>query len=312
MALVAGLDRNPGNWEPDELEDVRAVIRAGIRKFLHPPLVDGRIHQWRFLERQFVAQGEPTYITGTIAVVAGVVTLTGGTWPTWADDAILRVGSVSYYVDTRTSGTVLALETDGTTVASGTTFELHRWRHPMPTDFGELIDGAIYSSGSGTYQSRRLQGSDEAEIRLRHAVNFRSSSNTGDTCKFAVYHGDDNDASDWYFSVWPVLDDGAFVSTTYRAVPLDNLAATLTDEGTNVQMDPVHAETLLASIQSATEEYFNDSANQVHSQRFFDRLKASIAHDRHSQGPVEFNRRDGIDERRRSLLFHTPTYNDLL
>jgi hypothetical protein len=175
----------------------------------------------------------------------------------------------------------------------------------MPSDYGELIDGVVYSDGSNT---RRVSGATESEIRLRQATNFQ----TGNTLRFAIYHGNSNDASDWYMSVWPVMEDATFLTMTYRIVPDDSLAATITDNGGTIQVDAVHAETLLSSIMAAAEEYYNDETNGVHSQRFAVRLAASIKHDRLSQGPTTSKLPDGVDPRAYSMLYHNPTYNDLL
>lgn len=307
IGMVAGFSRDATDWTATELGDARAIIRAGLRKFYHPPLVNGAIHQWRFLERQYNIAADAAYSTGTIAVAAGVVTLTGGTFPTWADDGVLRYGGQTYYVASRDSATQVTLAQTGLTVTAGATYEMVRWRWPMPSDFAELIDGVVYSDGAS--RSRRLMGANEHTIRLQFSTNWR----TQDTTKFAVFAGADTDAADWYMSFYPTLADDSNVYFTYRAQPLDKLDATdLTDEGTTVQVPAAHAETVLAAIMAATEEYYNDEVGGAHGRRFIERLQASIAHDRHTAGPVEFDRDldDRIDRRRYSLLYHVPTYNN--
>jgi len=308
VAMVLGIDRDSDNWTTIEQDDTRAVIRAGLRKFFNPITPDGSVHQWRFLERQFTAGSEATYETGTITVVDGVVTGAGTTFPSWAADGIMRIGSETYYVDTRDSDTQLTLFQTSLDAAALTTYELHRWRYPMPADFSEFIDGLVYSNGS---TSQLLQNSNEHEIRLRQATTFL----TGNTQMFALYYG--NVAANlttqrWYLSVWPIFDQGAFITGTYRAMPTDLLNADITADGTVVQVDAVHAETLLAAIMAAAEEYMNDETGGSHAQRYRARLTASINHDRNSKGPVSFSVPKGGNPRAIALLNHTPTYNDLL
>lgn len=309
VAMVLGIDRTDDNWTTIEKDDVRAVIRAGLRKFFNPITPDSTVHQWRFLERQFSAASEPTYSTGTITVVDGVVTGSGTTFPsTWTDDAILRVGGNTYYVDTYDSATQLTLFQTSLDVDAGTSYELHRWRYPMPANFSEFIDGLVYSFGT---TSQLLQNSNEHEIRLRQATTFL----TGNTQMFALYHGPEAESastSRWYLSVWPIFDQDAFITGTYRAMPDDLLNADITADDTVVQVDAVHAETLIAAVQAAAEEYMNDESGGSHTQRFHSRLAASINHDRNSKGPVSFSIPKGANPRAIALLNHTPTYNDLL
>jgi hypothetical protein len=247
-----------------------------------------------------------TYDTGTIQVTAGVVTGTGTTFPSsWSDDAIMRIDGQSYYVGTYDSPTQITLLQTSLDADALTTYELHRWRYPMPADFTEFIDGLVYSNGT---TSQMLAASNEHEVRLRQATTFL----TGNTQMFALYHGDDTDSSSWYLSVWPIFDDGAFITGTYRAHPVDLLNADITADGTVVQIEAVHAETLLAAIMAAAEEYQNDEVNGSHAQRYRTRLTASINHDRNTKGPISFSIPKGGNPRAISLLNHTPEYFELL
>ncbi len=65
------------------------------------------------------------YTTGTIEVVDGVVTLSGGTFPSWGSAGILTIGGFAYTVDTRDSDTQLTLiNCDDLDIAAGTAFSL--------------------------------------------------------------------------------------------------------------------------------------------------------------------------------------------
>lgn len=72
-----------------------------------------------------LAEGE-TYSTGTVTIVAGVATLAGGIWPTWASSAAIQIGDLTYGVDVRTSGTAITLEDTSVTAAALTRFVLQQ------------------------------------------------------------------------------------------------------------------------------------------------------------------------------------------
>ncbi len=86
------------------------------------------------------------YQTGTCTYSAATrtVTLTGGTFPTWADRGMWLYGTAAYEVQTRVSGTQLILASGnepGVDLASGT-YVLYRDRYPLPINcnsIGELI-----------------------------------------------------------------------------------------------------------------------------------------------------------------------------
>lgn len=305
IAVVAGVGRDPVNdWDANFLQDARDIIRSGLRRFFQPVLVDGAVHQWRFLERKWEDHGLAAFDDGTVTVSAGTVTLAGGTWPTWADDGFLRISGRTLYVSSRDSGTQLTIEHDGVSHAAGTEYTLNRWRYGLPSDFGEFLGGVVYSKGSN--QGYLLRSRDEAEIRRRYEAHFR----TGETTLYSVWHGSDNDASEWYLSFWPTANENAVFAGRYRSAPEDNLETTLTDGGTTIQIESVHAETLVAAIQAATEEFYGLPG--VHSARFAERLRASIKHDRHTAGAVDFDDSSPVNAEAVALFNHTPTYNDLL
>jgi len=66
------------------------------------------------------------YATGTITIAAGVVTLTGGTFPTWADDGVLKVNDRYYSVASRGSATQITLDSTALTVATASSYQLAR------------------------------------------------------------------------------------------------------------------------------------------------------------------------------------------
>jgi hypothetical protein len=64
------------------------------------------------------------YHAGTVAIASGVVTLTGGAFPSWAGQAVLQIGDDGYTVDTRDNGTQVTLDDTSINVPAGRPYAL--------------------------------------------------------------------------------------------------------------------------------------------------------------------------------------------
>lgn len=246
--------------------------------------------------------GKVLQITAGTNFIAGQYTVesVNTTAQTWTLDAVVSSGSASAMVG-----------------ATGFAYVLYRYRYPLPANFAEFIGAVTYSNGSTTCL---LKNTDDKEIRLRYGNNFR----IGQTNMYSIQHGSSSelevdaetglDAARWYISFWPTLDSEATVTSIYRISPLDNLDEDdITDPDSDfynsVQVDPVHAETLMAAILSAVDEIYNDRIDGIYHTLFLTRLAASIAHDRHVQGNQDFWNHRHTNNRAFYLLNHLPTYD---
>lgn len=309
VAAVVGISRTPSSWDDTTEEDVRQIIRNGIRQFFHPPIIpgEGTSWQWRFLEKRFVGPAQDSYSTGTITVSGGTATLAGGTWPSWAGDGVLRADGHVMFVESRDSDSELTIENDAREIGAGTDFELHRWRFDLPDDFGDWLSGLVYSDGTST---KMLRNGSEREVRIHYETMWR----TGETLMFAIVPPQANTDGSGVGSVgrghivfYPTMDSETHITGPYRAVPEDNLDATdLTVGGSVVQVDSVHAQTLLESILAAAEDFYNIKPS-VHRDKFLERLATSIKHDRHIRGYVTVGGKEGVDAARLARLNHVPT-----
>lgn len=97
------------------------------------------------------------YSTGTVAydhtggASERMVTLSSGTWPSWARFGTLLISNVTYNVATRESDTVITLEegaNPGADVASGTTYSLFRESYPLPEGFRQMLTQVFDLSGA--------------------------------------------------------------------------------------------------------------------------------------------------------------------
>lgn len=94
-----------------------------------------------------------SYTTGTIAIAASstTVTLTTGTWPSWAASGKLLISGKLYRIASRTSNSVVVLTTAWATDAlTASTYTLIRDEYLLPTDclkFGRFYPGMGWGSG---------------------------------------------------------------------------------------------------------------------------------------------------------------------
>lgn len=131
---------------------VRRVVQDSYMEF--PSL-----HDWTSLQANGRIMLQAPYSTGTVAYdhTGGVyereLTLTDGVWPTWAEDAAVRVGDIVCDVALRKSDTVVTLDetmNPGADVAAGTSFELWKRWYALPNDFVSFwgpLESSTYSFG---------------------------------------------------------------------------------------------------------------------------------------------------------------------
>lgn len=95
---------------------------------------------WRYYNRKYRIMLVAPYSTGTIAYdnTTRIVTLTTGTFPTWAALGTIQIGNLLHEVETRTDGTHVVLDAannPGQDVASGTSYIIFQSVYPLPSDF---------------------------------------------------------------------------------------------------------------------------------------------------------------------------------
>lgn len=101
---------------------------------------------WAIFYKRGRIHTQPMYQTGTITYllssgsVPREVTLSGGTWPTWAGEGNIIINQVSYPIAARISGTVLQLQqalAPNADLASPLSYQLAQESYPLPVDFGD-------------------------------------------------------------------------------------------------------------------------------------------------------------------------------
>ena len=96
--------------------------------------------RWSYLHRRTQINTVAPYSTGTVAFTASTrtLTLTSGSWPTWAGSGLLLIAGQVYAVERMVSSTILTLVADRcpvSDVAALTTYTIFRVEYLLPADF---------------------------------------------------------------------------------------------------------------------------------------------------------------------------------
>lgn len=275
-----GYGRDPDAWADgsDAATDVEDILRSGVRRVITPPPLPGErySHEWSFLRPVATLTTTEPYTTGTVTISSGVVTLTDGTWPSWAAQGTLTVEGGTYAVASRTSDTVIVLSDTSVDEADDSSYSLGRPAYDLPDDFA-MVDGPmIYAAGQSILQSPIPRVS---EYDLLNELNFTILS--GYPRKYAIRPKsiDMTETTKYELLLSPIPDAAYSLYYHYRvAIPA------LDSENTTPPGGDVHGELYLEACLAAAEQKLHDMAG-LHSARFMECLVASVSHDRKVAAP---------------------------
>lgn len=117
--------------------DARRAIQNGLDVFANE-------HPWTLYYESGRLVTVAPYGTGTVeydhtgGTYERMLTLTDGTWPSWATYGYVVLNNVEYQIAERISGSILMLSLHGNPgddVAAGATYSLRRDSYPLPADF---------------------------------------------------------------------------------------------------------------------------------------------------------------------------------
>jgi hypothetical protein len=259
-------------FSSDQLDDIEQCIRDGLHDVY-------TAHSWSFFRPIAEIVTTAPYATGTITIVAGVVTLAGGTWPTWAAVGVLKVGDNYYDVDSRDSNTQITLEDTSVTAAALTTYQLGREEYDLPAAFEAISpDSALtYEPGQSDFYPPLVQRHDSLGRGLQGGDPYydRPLSYSVRTALFDATVG-----SRKRLALYPT-PDAAYV----LKVPMI-LRPTMVDE---TNQYPVGGETLtqviIEACLAAAERNF-DEENKRHTERFMQMLPLAIKNDLEKSTPT--------------------------
>lgn len=259
-------------FSADQTDDIEECIRDGLHDVY-------TAHNWSFFRPIREITTTPPYTTGTITVAAGVVTLVGGTFPSWAAVGVLKIDSDYYDVDSRDGDTQLTLEDTSVTVASASSYELSQSEYDLPTTF-EAISGDSdlhYEPGQSDFYPAVRQRHDSAIRRMQqeNPYNDRPIFYSVRTVEF-----DPTVGSRRRLALYPI-PDAAYV----LKVPMI-LRPTMLDE---TNQYPVGGEALtqviIEACLAAAERNYDEQTGR-HTQRFGELLPLAIAADMKNSSPT--------------------------
>lgn len=112
----------------DQTTDILQCIRDGLSYVYNA-------HDWSFFHPVKDVTTTAPYSTGTVTIDDGVVTLSGGTWPSWAATGLLKVSNAYYSIASRDADDQLTLNDTSVDVTDDTAFELGRPEVPLEDTF---------------------------------------------------------------------------------------------------------------------------------------------------------------------------------
>jgi hypothetical protein len=260
-------------FSADQTVDILQCIRDGLHYVY-------TAHDWSFFKPVEDISTTAPYATGTVTIAAGVVTLTGGTFPSWAADGILKVSNDYYSISLRNSGTSLTLDDTSVTVASATAFSLGRPEVPLDDSFE-----AIANDSHLTY----YPGQNECypPLQQRHDQHLRTMQQANPYYERPVFYSvrtvefDPTVGSRKRLAFYPT-PDAAYV----MRVPMI-LRPTMIDD---TNQYPVGGETLAQLIVQAclmsVELDFYEKVDGRHTRRYYEMLPLAIKADLEKSAPT--------------------------
>ena len=263
-----GISRDYTDWTAEQTRDVNDIIESGERTFYLPVN-----HTWTFLRPEFSQAINAPYGTGTVTVASGTATVATGTWPSWAADGYLVVEDAGYKVESRTSNSEIVLEDDTVTVAAGTSYSLERWEYTLPDDWGGFLETWL-SFVPENNKVCPVRQTGIAELLQLRAQNLGSISTQPELFAVQAKTSDRTAGQRFKIFLYPVPQAAGTLVGRYYAVPW-----AISDAAPYPLGGQPHFETLLESCLAAAQLFMNDTLG-VHTQKFQERLAASISHDK--------------------------------
>lgn len=177
-----------GGPQDAEQRDIRTAIHKAYAELT-------TIRDWAYYHVHGRVVTDAPYGTGTVSSSGATVTLTGGTWPSWAGTgAYLKVGEQIARVASRASGSVVVLDSSLALKADVTSqsYTLYRTVYPLPDDFRNMDEPSDeYNWWSGVYvtpdQAMKLERVSNTSGTPLHWTVIKDPDSTGWAIKLIGY-----------------------------------------------------------------------------------------------------------------------------
>lgn len=186
------------------------AIQAALRELAN-------VRPWVYLTKRHRIFTNAPYSTGTVAFdytggsVERELTLTSGTWPTWAGNGTIAISNVTYDVFRRVSSSIVQLDSVISSAAdiSSTSYTLYQDTYTMPADFVASDRAYAETSWGGMEYVQPNQW-------LQVTRYYRSSS---DTPRYYTFMGSPRDSGRFCMRVFPYPDSAATIDVIYHRRP---------------------------------------------------------------------------------------------
>lgn len=286
IGYFLGYGRTSGNWSAAQLSEINGIMQSGVRRVYYPVGVsdDTLGYEWSWLRPTTTLELYDGYSTGTVTVVSGVVTLAGGTWPSWAAAGSITIDSTEYTVDTRDSDSQITLDDLTVNEAAGTTYSLvHDGDYDLPDNFGRLVGGFHYPKNE--YRA------DIVIVSVSKLLAMRAYSDLDDAPNYAAIRFKESDRTTGQRQevlFYPRPNDSWILSYEYEAY-----SGTLTDSYPYTLGGMQLAELFIESCLAVAENRFGDELGQ-HNQQYAALLRDAIARDK-KRGPRFFGQMGNVE-----------------
>ena len=256
------------------------IINDGYAHFLDA-------HQWSFLEPRATFTTTAPYSTGTVGITAGVVTLSGGVFPSWAGQGRLSIQGGTYEVDAYDSSSQVTLVDTSVTVGSGAAYSLERLTYDLPTDFGGWGPGPLVNETESFVGQRDVERVSEAAIRRMWDYGSHTSYPRYAAHLYKeVVDNNSNRYQQQVVEIWPPADRAYVLSYTYSRNPsgLDDTTNTIPLGG------PRYHQAVRCAVMAEAEQKVLDGGNGLWMQRYFTELQRAIDYDRFARAPRTYGK----------------------
>lgn len=199
-------------------------------------------HRWSHLKRasELVVNGQ--YSSGTIDLTTETttVTLTGGTWPSWAASGEMEISGQFYRIESRDSDTQLTLIAayQGSTLSGGE-YNLYRDRYVLPDD--------VYQFGQVLYGDSWLWPNTPTTMESVYAAKNHYMWTNEHAYAWAITNGE--------ILLWPPPSSDQYFNYTYYAKPSE-----MTSDSDEADWDPIHRDILHRAIDVQVADRFGTTS----------------------------------------------------
>lgn len=276
VGYVLGFGLDTREWNDQEYMLADRYIQSGLRMFYSPAAINGHSHQWSFMRPIAEMETVAPYATGTVTVVDGVVTLAGGTFPSWAANGDLSVASRIYSIASRDGDTQVTLDDLTVDVTAGATYELRRYAYDLPDDWAGVDGPLTFQPGANDF---RKSIKIVSEILIRQWRQHDSYSSFPRTAATRVRSHEATVGTRYEILFFPAPDDVYAIQYRYKAAPND-----LSKTNKYPLGGQPHAETIKAACLAVVERE-SDEVNGPRQAYYMERLQTSIDIDQRENSP---------------------------